>query len=510
MPRIITSSTPPTTTRVGTKITPAPAKAVSTIGAPTGTIPTSLAIAYGRGGPWATVNAYDAAFVRAGTKHGVDPAMLKAMAVIESGGQMIANQGGSGAWGIMQFKRWIWQPRADAFGYDLNTAAGQIGMAAAILGGAVPGVRGTTPEERFLEEYYPVRDASGTLCLDCRGEDGHTPRQYLSDMHELMRIINAAAEGTTPAPAPDPQPAPEPLTEQDVLRLIAGPTAWVSFGFNEANMSCGGPCHFYEYGVGHGTHADHMHPGIDIAVPRGTTLRTPLAGRITCVGNAGEVIWDQGCGYFTDTSGGVGNVTVMTDVGLKLTFGHCAKSLVAYNQRVKAGEAIALSGTNRADHLHLDVVSKRNGQRWLNDPLPTLVAAMRGTPLPISYADPIDIPQPDGFDVWWTVTAKRDGVPVLQRADLESAPTFRPLTKGEEVEVVYFVIGSDGDMYAVTPRKRRIPVSGLDLSSIKEMRQRDAGETSVECPPQRDLTMIRADLDQAVTLLDNVSDALAS
>jgi hypothetical protein len=106
----------------------------------------------------------------------------------------------------MQFKRELWQPRASALGYDLNTPEGQIGMAAAILGGDVPGVKGKTPEERFLSTYYP------TAGLDVPGEDGHTPRQYLADMHELMRQIDAAAgtTGTTPQPTDPWRPYPYP------------------------------------------------------------------------------------------------------------------------------------------------------------------------------------------------------------------------------------------------------------------------------------------------------------
>ncbi len=141
------------------------------IGAPTGTIPRGE---IGGGGPWALVNRFDAIFVAEGHKHDVSPEMLKSMMIVETGG-VNANDP-FGAIGVMQIKPIYWNQRAVAAGYDLYTDDGQIGMAAAILGGDVPGVRGDSPRDRFLYTYYPVIGPDGTICLDCQGESGHTPR----------------------------------------------------------------------------------------------------------------------------------------------------------------------------------------------------------------------------------------------------------------------------------------------------------------------------------------------
>lgn len=183
---------------------------VSLLGAPTGTITGDFKIV-GDGIKWSRVNRWDTIFLAAGAKHKVDPAWLKAMAVIESGGEMVWNHNGTGAYGIMQIKPAIWGARAQALGYDLMTPEGSIGAAAAILSGDIPG-RGTTVEERFLENYYPVRDAQGNLCPDCNGEDGSTPNDYLHDIHALMAQIHAAVpdDGTTPAVDPwRPYPYPK-------------------------------------------------------------------------------------------------------------------------------------------------------------------------------------------------------------------------------------------------------------------------------------------------------------
>lgn len=215
-----------------------------TLGAPQGTIPSNLNIAYGRGGDWATVNQYDALYTQYGNQYGVDPAMLKAMAVIESGGQMIPNGNGSGAYGIMQINTGIWGQQAASMGYDLNTPEGQIGFAAAFLGGAVPGVSGSTPEERFINSYYP------TECLDCPGEDGHTPRQYLEDIATLTGIINGSAPvQATPGATPTGN---RPISEAE-LTAIGASSGGVPSGPAQAPLDP----RMTGIGIGSGTNIDH-------------------------------------------------------------------------------------------------------------------------------------------------------------------------------------------------------------------------------------------------------------
>jgi hypothetical protein len=158
------------------------------IGAPTGTIPKGN---IGGGGPWQRVNRFDENFVAEGRKHGVPPAMLKSIMIVETGGNNVT--GADGATGVMQIKPINWGHRAREAGYNLDTDAGQIGMAAAILGGNVPGVRGDDPTERFLYTYDPVLNPDGSVCYDCRGESGHTPRMYLSDIALYTRLIEEAA-----------------------------------------------------------------------------------------------------------------------------------------------------------------------------------------------------------------------------------------------------------------------------------------------------------------------------
>lgn len=125
--------------------------------------------------------------------------MLTSMTIVETGGNNVSDA--NGATGVMQIKPAFWDDRARSVGYDLRADEGQIGMAAAILGGHVPGVRGADPTERFLHTYYPVLNADGSVCYDCRGESGQTPRMYLDDIARYSRLIAAAAPAAASAAA---------------------------------------------------------------------------------------------------------------------------------------------------------------------------------------------------------------------------------------------------------------------------------------------------------------------
>lgn len=79
---------------------------------------------------------YDASFLAAGERWGVPPERLKAMAMIESGGDPNAlqiNPTHGNTAGLMQINANIWGDEARRLGYDLNTPEGQIGMAGYIL-----------------------------------------------------------------------------------------------------------------------------------------------------------------------------------------------------------------------------------------------------------------------------------------------------------------------------------------------------------------------------------------
>ena len=251
-----------------------------------------------------------------------------------------------------------------------------------------------------------------------------------------------------------------------VLDIITGGQPWTAdFGFGMPNTDeFGNPLNFYHYGVGHGTTAPNQHTGIDVNVPLGTVLHTPLPGLVRCVGEAGEGDWGQGCGSFPDQfTGGVGNVTILTDAGLKLTFGHVNQPLVAVHQRVEAGDRIVTSGGMIGPHVHLDVainaphlvnrnIQLNGGDYFLVDPVPAIEAVLNGgSPPTDGTCDAMAPPPFDGTEkvingVTFrpsrrTVRSAVDGLSGRRFANRESCQTRSPLGLGETVNVLYWVDG---------------------------------------------------------------------
>jgi len=86
-----------------------------------------------------------------------------------------------------------------------------------------------------------------------------------------------------------------------------------------------------------------MHRGTDIALKVGDTVRSAFSGKVRLTKYEG-----RGYGYY---------VVVRHDNGMETVYGHLSKFLVKPNQRVRAGEPIALGGnTGRSTgpHLHFE------------------------------------------------------------------------------------------------------------------------------------------------------------
>lgn len=86
------------------------------------------------------------------------------------------------------------------------------------------------------------------------------------------------------------------------------------------------------------------HYGLDIKVYVGDTIRAAFSGKVRVVKDQGR----RGYGKY---------VVIRHDNGLETVYGHLSKQLVVVNQRVKAGEPIALGGnTGRStgSHLHFE------------------------------------------------------------------------------------------------------------------------------------------------------------
>jgi hypothetical protein len=162
---------------------PAP---TGTIGSPQGNIRTDV-IGYGTGGPWENYNAFDPEFTKYGQQFGVDPAVLKAMMVVESGGAAGTPDNGWGT-GVMQVQP-EWEAEAQRLGLpSVSTPEGQVAMAAAILGGQAslgqPTVEGDW-ETNFRNIFFPSD-------VELRTGSGITQDQYVNAVNTLAGDIHAA------------------------------------------------------------------------------------------------------------------------------------------------------------------------------------------------------------------------------------------------------------------------------------------------------------------------------
>lgn len=436
---------------------PKPIPETGKLGAPTGTIPTDLNIAFGRGAPWSDVNRDDPFFVKYGLLYGVPPEWLKAMMVVETGGRMIPNQGGSGAFGTMQIKESDWGWVADKYGYDLQTREGQVATAAAIVG---KHGTGTDYKERFLQSYYPVRHPDGSICLTCKGEDGGTPQQYLDDIARLSAIIKSAASGITVV-----QPV------GDVLDLLFGGKPYsisASYG-QKVTWRCDG-C--YDYFVAYGLDAQH-HWAIDAAADAGdgAPLYAPFDGYVVCAGTDEHERggWGTGCIAFDRLNNygsplpngpGHGRLELAHEDGTRtLILGHALSSSVAVGATVKLGDPVGRQGGMNGSHVHVEC-RLANGTR-IGDPR----QVFGGGPILDHDYDPVDIAQPDDEPPYVVVRALRD-TPVLQRGNPASPEVLPDLVAGDTFFAQHKVLGVDGRWYWVGRLKGRVAEEATEVVEV--------------------------------------------
>jgi hypothetical protein len=323
---------------------------------------------------WSRAAEFVPHYVTWGKKTGVDPLFGIAIGLVETqwthfrpDGSVVRAQpdgwGGGVATGIMQIKDGLWADRVK--GQSIETIEGNIAIGMTLL---ADWIKETGSWQGAVKKYHPGEDP----------RSGTTPQTYVDTVAAIFREM-AKAE-------PDVVVQPPGKPVGDVYMIMTGGVPYaVDFGFGESGPD------FYAYGVGHGaglTRSTH-HTGDDIKMPLNTKIYTPLSGVVLCVGTNGTGAWGQVCGSFVDElTRGAGNLTILTDVGLKLTFGHAGKPFVRPGERVAAGQLIALcGGAANTPHIHFDVAIKapekvnRNigngvGDYWLVDPKPAIAAAL--------------------------------------------------------------------------------------------------------------------------------------
>jgi len=110
----------------------------------------------------------------------------------------------------------------------------------------------------------------------------------------------------------------------------------------------------YAYGVAYGLDG-FEHPGIDIGMPAGTPLYSPVKGTVKIAG---------GTPYYTfygNGKAGVGELLIETDNGDEVILGHMGRIVVTVGQKVKPGQFLGLSGGDNGDHLHLETREIQGG-----------------------------------------------------------------------------------------------------------------------------------------------------
>jgi len=121
----------------------------------------------------------------------------------------------------------------------------------------------------------------------------------------------------------------------------------VSQEFGHTDFSLSQPT-MYRYGIAYGLDG-RQHTGLDIGMPAGTWLYSPVEGVVKTSG---------GTPYFTFYGNGqprVGELLIVTDAGDEVVLGHMGAISVGVGERVSVGEFVGLSGGENGDHLHLEV-----------------------------------------------------------------------------------------------------------------------------------------------------------
>lgn len=175
-------------------------------------------------------------------------------------------------------------------------------------------------------------------------------------------------EVTPTAVAMEPVPAalglPWPPPGNFVINTYGGPlngidAIWgyqdfpISQEFGHTEFSI---LHFswYAYGIALGLDG-YEHPGLDVAMPAGTWLYSPVEGTVRTSGNTPYFT------YYGNGAPNVGELRIVTDEGHEVILGHMGAIAVNVGDRVEVGQFVGVSGGFNGDHLHLEVLEAQWG-----------------------------------------------------------------------------------------------------------------------------------------------------
>lgn len=177
-------------------------------------------------------------------------------------------------------------------------------------------------------------------------EQGNSTAAYLSTMQSVFQGLGVSWNPDAPLSAP--QQAPAASGAGAGLMAVTNGQGSIMQGFGSTDYSRAHP-ETYAFGSVYGLDGS-SHTGIDIGVPRGTALYSPVAGTVSFSG---------GTGYYQDTPSGnapgTGELMITLDDGTQVILGHTSRILPAVGTRVAAGQLVALSGESDGAHVHVEV-----------------------------------------------------------------------------------------------------------------------------------------------------------
>jgi len=217
-------------------------------------------------------------------------------------------------------------------------------------------------------------------------EPGETPASEPSATPEASPTASA-----TPGEPRDPLALPWPPPPGFIVITGSGPIGglaaiWgdldfpISQEYGHTPFSVAHPG-WYAYGGALGLDG-YAHPGIDIGMPAGTPLYSPVTGTVTVAG---------GTPYYTfygNGQPGVGHLQIETDAGDIVILGHMGRIVVDVGQRVAPGEFVGLSGGENGDHLHLETRERQPGGGYRAvDPRESFLVAAIANMAPFQMTD---------------------------------------------------------------------------------------------------------------------------
>ena len=174
--------------------------------------------------------------------------------------------------------------------------------------------------------------------------------------------------GVEATPTPDALALPWPPPESFVLVGDQGPlgdlaTIWSHKGYpisQEYGHTWFSVRHssWYWYGAGYGLDG-FEHPGLDIGMPAGTALYSPVDGTVKISGGVPFYT------YYGNGLPGVGELLIETESGDQVILGHMGLITVRVGDKVEVGQLVGLSGGDNGDHLHLETRQIQKGGYFL-------------------------------------------------------------------------------------------------------------------------------------------------